>query len=98
MTTANFSTVRYQLPPANEPADTDQESLKAGALPVPREGARKTVEVRWRLSLLTLQSGAPRKSHTWETRHLAGPIRGVGYAGRCESVSAGLHMYGVGDT
>jgi hypothetical protein len=42
-------------------------------------------------------SGAPRKSHTWETRHLAGPIRGVGSAGRRESVSAVLRTYGVGE-
>jgi len=42
-------------------------------------------------------SGAPRKNHTWETRHLAGPTRDVGSAGRRESVSAGLRRYKVGE-
>ena len=36
-------------------------------------------------------------NHTWEIRRLAGSIRGVGFAGRRESVSAGLRMYGVGE-
>ena len=40
-------------------------------------------------------SDAPRKSHTWESRHLAGPIRDVGSADPGESVSAGLRTYGV---
>ena len=37
-------------------------------------------------------------NHIWETRHLAESIRGVGFAGHRESVSAGLRMYGVGET
>ena len=65
-------------------------SIKSGAVLVPREGARGTVEVRLRLSLLTVQSGALRKNHTVEIRHLVGPIRDVGSAGHRESVSAGL--------
>ena len=40
---------------------------------------------------------APRKNHTWETRHLAEPIRDVGSAGRYESASADLRTYGAGE-
>ena len=43
-------------------------------------------------------SGAPRKNHKWETRHLAVPIRDVGAAGRCESVAEARGMYGSGET
>jgi hypothetical protein len=43
-------------------------------------------------------SDAPRKNHTWETRHLAGSIRDVGSAGRYESASADLRTSGVGET
>jgi len=42
-------------------------------------------------------SGAPRKNHTWETRHLAGSIQDVATAGRYESASADLRTYGVGE-
>ena len=42
-------------------------------------------------------SGAPRKNHTWETRHLAESIRDVGSAGRYESASAVLRTSGVGE-
>ena len=68
----------------------DEGSIKSGAVLVPGEGARGTVEVRLRLSLLTVQSGALRKNHTVEIRHLVGPIRDAGSAGHRESVSAGL--------
>ena len=43
-------------------------------------------------------SDAPRKNHTWETHHLAVPIRDVGSAGRYESASADLRTSGVGET
>src|SRR5438270_776695 len=42
-------------------------------------------------------SGAPRKSHTWETRHLPRSIRGAGSSGHRESVCAGLRRYGLGE-
>jgi hypothetical protein len=67
--------------------------LKPGAVLVPREGARTTVEVRLRLNLSTVQSSAPRKNHTWDTRRLAGAIQDAGPAGRHESVSAGLRRW-----
>src|SRR4029077_15940023 len=42
--------------------------------------------------------GAPRKNHTWDTRHLARPIRDVGSADRRESVSGARCKCGFGDT
>ena len=58
---------------------------------------RQTDWLLFVLSPATIPAGAPRKNHTWETRHLAGPTRDVGSAGRRESVSAGLCMYGFGE-
>ena len=87
--------MRYQILPANERAIADEGSLKSGAVLVLREGAKGTVEVRLRLSLLTLQSGALRKNRTWETRRLVRSIRDVGPAGRHESVSASLRRCGL---
>ena len=45
-----------------------------------------------------IPSGAPRKNHTWETRHLAGPIRDVGSGGRRESVAGAPRRCGFDAT
>ncbi len=42
-----------------------------------------------------IPSGAPRKSHTLEIRHLARSIPDVGSEDRCESVAAVLHRCGL---
>jgi hypothetical protein len=41
-----------------------------------------------------ISSGAPRKNHTWETRHLAESTRDVGSAGRRESFATGASKCG----
>src|SRR5947209_9346800 len=43
-------------------------------------------------------SGAPRKNHTAGIRHLARPIRDVGFAGRRESVAGARCRCGFGET
>ena len=42
-----------------------------------------------------IPSGAPRMNHTWETRHLAGPIQDAGSADHRGSVSASLRRCGL---
>ena len=60
-------------------------------------GRYKICSVLFVLSPAAIPAGAPRKNHTWETRHLAGPIRDVGSAGHGESVSAGLRRHRLGE-
>ena len=56
---------------------------------------RRIVAFRFDLSSAAFLSGAPHKNHRWETRHLVGPIQGVGGAGHRESVSAALRRCGL---
>jgi len=63
----------------------------------PIGGGQKNRSVCFDLSSAAFSSGVPRKNHTKETRHLAGPIRDVGCAGRREVVCADLRRYGFGE-
>ena len=71
--------------------------LRSVVAPVGVDCGQNNCCVRFDLSSAAFSSGAPRKNHTSETRHLAGPTRDVGSAGRRESVSAGLCRYEVGE-
>src|ERR1700730_15863876 len=61
-----------------------------------RDGDQKTGWGPFVLSFATFPVGAPRKNRRWETRHLVGPIRDVGYAGHRGFVAEGLRRCGLG--
>src|SRR5437899_6286238 len=50
--------------------------------------------IPWVSKHRAISSGAPRKNHTTETRHLAGSIRDVGPADHCGSVAVVLSKCG----
>ena len=64
---------------------------------VPISEGDKNRCVRFDLSAAAFSSGAPRKNHIEETRHLAGPIPDVACAGPREFVCADLRRYGFGE-
>ena len=74
-----------------------EQSLNAAVAPTEGDRNRKRCSGVAVLGHSVFPSGAPRKNRTWGTRHLAGPTRDVGSAGRRESFSGGLRMYGVGE-
>ena len=86
--TGNSSTGNFQLLPDHELISRFQSVMNGG---------QKSYAVRFALDPSAFPSGAPRTSHTWATRHLAGSIRDVGFANPCESVFAGLRKYNVGE-
>jgi hypothetical protein len=67
--------------------------LISGALPIWWTRWIRSASIR-----RAILRGVLRKNHTWGTRHLAGPIRDVGSAGRCESVSGARCRYEFGET
>ena len=75
-----------------------EQSLNAAVAPTEGDRNRKRCSGVAVLGHSVFPSGAPRKNHISETRHLAGPTRDVGFAGRRESVCAGLRMYEVGES
>ena len=77
--------------------NSKRATLKSIAVLISRDGSHETDWVLFVLSPAAIPAGAPRKNHTWETRHLAGPIRDVGSAGHGESVSAGLRRRRLGE-
>src|SRR5262245_829498 len=97
MTTASISMACSQLLPdrSNDRATVKRkrvESPKSGVAVVIRD--RGTSRVRLASGHRVSPPGAPRKNHTWGTRHLAGSIPDVASADPRESASADLRKSG----